>query len=70
MTGATPSSSKLGEDDNKLSPFEVYIALVKGYCAILVLIIPKAFVTGGWLMSAFLMMGSGIISTFCANCLV
>ena len=70
MQGSTPSSSKLAGSQNKLSPFEVYIALVKGYCVILILIIPRAFVTGGWLMSAVLMMCSGVVSTVCANCLV
>jgi len=74
MAGVTPVSSKLisdqTESDKLLSPFEVYIALVKGYCVILILIIPKAFVTGGYLMTAFLMMASGVISTLCANLLV
>jgi len=57
-------------NDLLLSPFEVYIALVKGYCVILILIIPRAFVTGGLLMSAILMICSGITSTLCANLLV
>lgn len=72
MQGVTPVSSKLAssEENKLLSPFEVYIALVKGYCVILILIIPRAFVTGGWLMSAILMMSSGVISTVSASCLV
>lgn len=53
-----------------LSPFEVYIALVKGYCVILVLIIPRAFVTGGYMTTALLMLASGIIGCYTANLLV
>ena len=53
-----------------LTPFEVYVALVKGYCVILILILPRAFVTGGYMTTAILMVVSGIISSFCANLLV
>ena len=75
IVGATPIlSSKLISEESAseklLSPFEVYIALVKGYCVILILIIPRAFVTGGYIMTAILLMVSGVISTLCANLLV
>ena len=53
-----------------LSPFEVYIALVKGYCVILILILPRAFVTGGYLTTALLMLASGVIGCVTANLLV
>ena len=53
-----------------LSPFEVYIALVKGYCVILILILPRAFATGGYATTAMLMTASGVVSTVCAHLLV
>ena len=36
----------------KFSPFETYIALLKAYCAISILIMPKAFANGGWAASS------------------
>ena len=54
----------------KLSPFETYIALLKGYCAIAILVMPKAFVNGGWAASALLEVGACVITTVCAAMLV
>ena len=54
----------------KLSPFETYIALLKGYCAIAILIMPKAFVNGGWAASALLEVAAALITTICAAKLV
>ena len=54
----------------KLSPFETYIAIIKGYCAMLILFLPSAFKNGGWAMSTFLMFGSGMLSYVCAAMLV
>ena len=45
-----------------MSPFETYIALIKGYCVILILILPKAFAEGGYMASAILLIMSGIFS--------
>ena len=74
MAYMTPSSQRHSINQqleaNLLTPFEVYIALVKGYCVILILIIPRAFVTGGFISTALLLLGSGIISTLCASLLV
>lgn len=74
MAYMTPSSSRdLSEQTDRgklLSPFEVYITLVKGYCVILILIIPRAFVTGGYMTAALLMAASGFISTVTASLLV
>lgn len=74
MAYMTPSSSKNLSDQTErgklLTPFEVYIALVKGYCVILILIIPRAFVTGGYITTALLMAASGVVSTFTASLLV
>jgi amino acid permease len=49
----------------KLTPFETYIAVIKGYCAILILFIPSTYVNGGWGMSSFLFLFAAIISTIC-----
>lgn len=46
----------------KLTPFETYIAIIKGYCALSVLLVPKAFVNGGWGISAIFLFFSGVIS--------
>ena len=35
----------------KMSDFEAYISICKGYCAINILILPKQFSNGGWLVS-------------------
>ena len=53
-----------------LSPLEVYISLVKGYCVILILILPRAFATGGYATTAMLMTASGVVSAVCAHLLV
>ena len=45
-----------------MSPFETYIALIKGYCVLLVLILPKAFANGGFIASGFLLIISGFFS--------
>ena len=49
-----------------LSPFETYIALIKGYCAMTILLLPKAFTNGGWLASSIFLFTSGIVTTMCA----
>ena len=48
--------------ERKMSPFETYIALIKGYCVLLVLILPKAFASGGFLASSILLIVSGVFS--------
>lgn len=68
MTYLNPRAAIL--EEKKLSRFEVYVALVKGYCAILILVLPKAFVTGGYLTTALLVMVSCFVSTLCAALLV
>ena len=45
-----------------MSPFETYIALIKGYCVLLVLILPKSFANGGYVASGVLLLGSGFFS--------
>ena len=75
MTYLAPAGSKSKQqasslNEQKLSPFECYIALVKGYCVILVLVLPRSFATGGYACTAALVLVSGLISTFCASLLV
>lgn len=54
----------------KIGVWETYFALLKGYCALVIIILPKAFLSGGYLFSAFCIMLSGIITTKCAIKLV
>ena len=56
--------------DKTLTPFECYTALIKGYCVILVLILPRSFVIGGYAATAGLVLGSGFLSAVCASLLV
>lgn len=49
----------------KLSPFMTYIAIIKGYCAILILFIPSTYVNGGWAASSILFIFAAWISTLC-----
>ena len=63
-------SEQVRKPEKKLSPFETYIALVKGYCVILVLILPKAFVQGGYTLTAILEIVFGVTSTLAAGMLV
>ena len=73
MAYMTPQSHKMSSrsDESKLlTPFEVYITLLKGYCVILVLILPRAFVTGGYITTALLLVLSGVIGTITASLLV
>ena len=53
-----------------MTPFETYIALLKGYCTLSVILIPKAFFHGGWLASALFELGSAVLTTICAIKLV
>lgn len=54
----------------KMSPFATYVALIKGYCAIAILFIPKAFQNGGWLFSGVSMLISAAMTTICVVKLV
>lgn len=49
---------------------DTYIALVKGYCALVVLVLPRSFSKGGFAFSAFCLILSGIIQCFAATKLV
>lgn len=44
---------------------QTFFSLVKGYCAIVALIIPKSFTTGGYIGSPLTVLGSGFLSVYC-----
>ena len=58
------------EKVKKLSPIETYIALIKGFCALSPLLLPKAFVNGGYGISAIFMITSGSFSLIAVSMLV
>lgn len=58
------------EKVKKLSPFESYIAILKGYAVVSILFLPKAFVDGGWLTSGIFLCTSGFISCLACTKLV
>ena len=55
---------------DKLSPLQTFLALVKGYCAIVILLIPKAFMNGGYVFSPVVLLLSAILTGTCAIKLV
>lgn len=50
--------------------WETYIALIKGYCALMILVLPKSFTNGGYLFSAFCLATSAIVQAIAALKLV
>jgi hypothetical protein len=50
----------------KMTAFQTYIAVIKGYCGACVLFTPKAYANGGWLFSTFALIFSGWFTTICA----
>jgi amino acid permease len=53
-----------------LTAFETYIALIKGYCVILILYMPGAFKMGGIIASPLLILASAFVTTVCVAKLV
>jgi hypothetical protein len=63
-------SSYSAESVKPMRPFnnlQAYNALLKGYCSINILTIPKAFGDAGWVVGILSIIFSGIISMLCAN---
>lgn len=54
------------EKIKKMSAFEAYIALIKGYCGAVLLYASKAFANGGWAWSIATMLFSSLFTTLCA----
>ena len=53
-----------------MSDLQTFIALVKGYCSIFILFLPRAFVMGGYLVSPLLMACSAMLTSLCVVKLV
>ena len=58
----TEISNGSDEESKKLTGFQAFTALCKGYCAINILVLPKQFDNGGWLI--------GILAISIAACYV
>lgn len=54
----------------KLGTFATFIAVIKGYCSILILFIPSAFKNGGWGTTSILIAANAFITTICVLKLV
>ena len=50
----------------KMGCFETYIAMIKAYCAINVLLLPKAFANGGFILSPTALLVATIFEALCA----
>ena len=50
----------------KIGCFETYIAMIKAYCAINVLLLPKAFANGGYILSPIAMFVATLFEALCA----
>ena len=59
-----------GKLKGTMSDFDVFVALFKSYCAINVLILPKNFENGGWLVGLLAIVFGGCLVCFCAHKLV
>ncbi len=58
------------QSERKLTDFETFVALIKGYCSVLILFIPGAFIMGGLYASSLLMLASAAVTTVCVVKLV
>ena len=54
----------------KMNAFETYIALIKGYCALMILVLPRAFSRGGYVFSPITLLISGSVQLYAALLLV
>ena len=50
----------------KMGPFKTYFAVIKAYCAINVLLLPRSFVNGGFVLSPIALLVAGFFETLCA----
>lgn len=57
---------KYANDKGKLTAWQSFISIVKGYCAIVILILPKNYQNGGYGVSTLTLMLSAILTTYCA----
>ena len=54
----------------KMTPVQTYFAICKGYCAINILILPKQFDNGGWLVGILSINIASLFVYLCANKIV
>ena len=54
----------------KMNAFETYIAVIKGYYALMILVLPRAFVRGGYVLAPVVLGISGALQAYCALKLV
>jgi hypothetical protein len=66
----TDSIESLKNGSDKMGPFQTFAALCKGYCAINILILPKQFENGGWLVGIVSIFASVLFVLTCALKLV
>ena len=60
----------MGVKIKKLNDVETYIAILKGYCAVSILMMPVAFFNGGYFASPATLIASGLITTVCVTKLI
>ena len=50
----------------RLTPFGTFITLIKGYCCLTLLLVPKAYSNGGYIFSPCAQITSFIITSVCS----
>jgi len=70
LTDLSFQIEKMEKPQVKMTNFEVYIALIKGYCITVVLFLPGAFAMAGLIAGPLLMLISACITTICVSQLV
>ena len=63
-------STEEADEEDKMGTFQTFAALCKGYCAINILILPKQFENGGWLIGTIAISVAVIFVLYCALKLV
>ena len=53
-----------------MSNFETYVAIIKGYCGMSILICPKAYQNGGFIFSPLIQILSATFTTICVSKLI
>ena len=66
LIGAKRKIETQTKELTKMSAFQTYVAVIKGYCGACVLFTPRAFTNGGWAFSCVALMLSGMLTTICA----
>lgn len=66
------SSQMMTQREGKklMTDFQVFMSVCKGYCAINILVLPKNFENGGWIVGVVSMILAGLLIYVCARKLV